>query len=208
MKYGYVRVSSKKQDETRQIKALLNIGISKEKIFSDKSSGNKINGRENWEKLMATVVINDIIVIKELDRLGRNNQEIKETFERIGKKGVFLEFLEQPLLNTSGKSEIERELIQPLVLHLMGYFAEKERRKLKERQKEAYKNLEIDSKGRKISRKKNKIVGRPNKQENLTANQKRLIKSWIDGRIKLKDCITLTELSRATLFRIRHKEKR
>ena len=79
---------------------------------------------------------------------------------------------------------------------------------MKERQKEAYKNLEIDSKGRKISRKKNKIVGRPNKQENLTANQKRLIKSWIDGRIKLKDCITLTELSRATLFRIRYKEKR
>ena len=76
------------------------------------------------EFLKKTVVINDIIVIKELDRLGRNNQEIKETFERIGKKGVFLEFLEQPLLNTSGKSEIERELIQPLVLHLMGYFAE------------------------------------------------------------------------------------
>ena len=197
MKYGYIRVSSKKQDETRQIKALLNIGISKENIFSDKSSGKKINGRENWEKLMATVVINDIIVIKELDRLGRNNKEIKETFERIGKKGVFLEFLEQPLLNTSGKSEIERELIQPLVLHLMGYFAEKER-----------KNLEVDSKGRKVSRKKKKVVGRPNKQENLTANQERLIKSWIDGRIKLKECITLTELSRATLFRIRHKEKR
>ena len=137
MKYGYIRVSSKKQDETRQIKALLNIGISKENIFSDKSSGKKINGRENWEKLMATVVINDIIVIKELDRLGRNNKEIKETFERIGKKGVFLEFLEQPLLNTSGKSEIERELIQPLVLHLMGYFAEKERKKFLEKKRKS-----------------------------------------------------------------------
>lgn len=80
MKYGYIRVSTKKQDETRQITALVKAGISKENIFIDKSSGTTFVGREAWEKLLAKVVIGDIIVIKELDRLGRNNEEIKKKF--------------------------------------------------------------------------------------------------------------------------------
>lgn len=207
MKYGYIRVSSKKQDETRQINALVRSGISRENIFIDKASGKNFVTRTAWEKLMATVEINDIIMIKELDRLGRNNKQIKEAFEKIQKKGVFLEFLEQPLLNTSGKSKIEIELLQPLVLHLLGYFAEKERIKLKKRQREAYASLPEDEKGRKISRKKNKVVGRPNKIENISSEQKKYIQAWIDKKIKEKDCILLTKLSRTTIYRIKRMMK-
>ena len=76
------------------------------------------------------MIIGDIIVIKELDRLGRNNAEIKETFILLKNKGVYLEFLDQPLLNTTNKSQIEIELVQPIILHLLGYFAEKEREKI------------------------------------------------------------------------------
>ena len=203
MKYGYIRVSSKTQDEERQIQALFSYGVSRENIFSDKASGKNFIDRENWEKLMAKVIVNDIIVIKELDRLGRNNNEIKDTFELLKNKRVFLEFIEQPILNTANKSELEMELLHPIILHLLGYFAEKERVKIRQRQREAYNVLETDKKGRKISRKKGKVVGRPNKIENLTTEQKRYVKAWIDKSIKLRDCIKLTGLSSATLYRIK-----
>lgn len=203
MKYGYIRVSSKTQDEERQVQALFSYGVSRENIFIDKASGKNFIDRENWEKLMAKVIVNDIIVIKELDRLGRNNNEIKDTFELLKNKRVFLEFIEQPILNTANKSELEMELLHPIILHLLGYFAEKERVKIRQRQREAYNVLETDKKGRKISRKKGKIVGRPNKIENLTTEQKRYVKAWIDKSIKLRDCIKLTGLSSATLYRIK-----
>ena len=203
MKYGYIRVSSKTQDEERQIQALFSYGVSRENIFIDKASGKNFIDRENWEKLMAKVIVNDIIVIKELDRLGRNNNEIKDTFELLKNKRVFLEFIEQPILNTANKSELEMELLHPIILHLLGYFAEKERVKIRQRQREAYNVLETDKKGRKISRKKGKVVGRPNKIENLTTEQKRYIKAWLDKSIKLRDCIKLTGLSSATLYRIK-----
>lgn len=203
MKYGYIRVSSKTQDEERQIQALFSYGVSRENIFIDKASGKNFIDRENWEKLMAKVIVNDIIVIKELDRLGRNNNEIKDTFELLKNKRVFLEFIEHPILNTANKSELEMELLHPIILHLLGYFAEKERVKIRQRQREAYNVLETDKKGRKISRKKGKIVGRPNKIENLTTEQKRYVKAWIDKSIKLRDCIKLTGLSSATLYRIK-----
>ena len=203
MRYGYIRVSSKTQDEERQIQALFSYGVSRENIFIDKASGKNFIDRENWEKLMATVIVNDIIVIKELDRLGRNNNEIKDTFELLKNKRVFLEFIEQPILNTANKSELEMELLHPIILHLLGYFAEKERVKIRQRQREAYNVLETDKKGRKISRKKGKVVGRPNKIENLTTEQKRYVKAWIDKSIKLRDCIKLTGLSSATLYRIK-----
>jgi resolvase/recombinase len=203
MKYGYIRVSSKTQDEERQIQALFSYGVSRENIFIDKASGKNFIDRENWEKLMAKVIVNDIIVIKELDRLGRNNNEIKDTFELLKNKRVFLEFIEQPILNTANKSELEMELLHPIILHLLGYFAEKERVKIRQRQREAYNVLETDKKGRKISRKKGKVVGRPNKIENLTTEQKRYVKAWIDKSIKLRDCIKLTGLSSATLYRIK-----
>lgn len=203
MKYGYIRVSSKTQYEERQIQALFSYGVSRENIFIDKASGKNFIDRENWEKLMAKVIVNDIIVIKELDRLGRNNNEIKDTFELLKNKRVFLEFIEHPILNTANKSELEMELLHPIILHLLGYFAEKERVKIRQRQREAYNVLETDKKGRKISRKKGKVVGRPNKIENLTTEQKRYVKAWIDKSIKLRDCIKLTGLSSATLYRIK-----
>ena len=202
MIYGYVRVSSKTQSEERQVSTLKNQGIALDNIFIDKESGKDFN-RNAWKDLMAKLVVGDIIVIKELDRMGRNNNEIKENFELIKNKGCYLEFLENPLLSTKGKSKIEIELIQPLVLHLFGYLAEKEREKILIRQKEAYEIMEVDEKGRRISKKKNKVIGRPNKIENLTTEQKRYIKAWIDGSIKISDCIKNTGIKKTSLYKIK-----
>ena len=204
MKYGYLRVSTNTQDETRQREALKKYGVLEENIYLDKASGKNFIDRTEWQKLMAKVIIGDIIVIKELDRLGRNNAEIKETFILLKNKGVYLKFLEQPLLNTTNKSQIEIEIVQPIILHLLGYFAEKEREKIKIRQKEAYDSLEKDSKGRKISRKKNKVVGRPNKIEKILQDNSEIIKLWIEKKITTKKTLEILNISRSSLFRIKN----
>ena len=207
MKYGYLRVSTNTQDETRQREALKKYGVLEENIYLDKASGKNFIDRTEWQKLLVKVIIGDIIVIKELDRLGRNNAEIKETFILLKNKGVYLEFLDQPLLNTTNKSQIEIELVQPIILHLLGYFAEKEREKIKIRQKEAYDSLEKDSKGRKISRKKNKVVGRPNKIEKILQDNNEIIKLWIEKKITTKKTLEILNISRSSLFRIKNEIK-
>ena len=204
MKYGYLRVSTNTQDETRQREALKKYGVLEENIYLDKASGKNFIDRTEWQKLLVKVIIGDIIVIKELDRLGRNNAEIKETFILLKNKGVYLEFLDQPLLNTTNKSQIEIELVQPIILHLLGYFAEKEREKIRTRQKEAYDSLEKDSKGRKISRKKNKAVGRPNKIEKILQDNSEIIKLWIEKKITTKKTLEILNISRSSLFRIKN----
>ena len=204
MKYGYLRVSTNTQDETRQREALKKYGVLEENIYLDKASGKNFIDRTEWQKLLVKVIIGDVIVIKELDRLGRNNAEIKETFILLKNKGVYLEFLDQPLLNTTNKSQIEIELVQPIILHLLGYFAEKEREKIRTRQKEAYDSLEKDSKGRKISRKKNKVVGRPNKIEKILQDNNEIIKLWIEKKITTKKTLEILNISRSSLFRIKN----
>ena len=203
MKDGYLRISTNTQDETRQREALKKYGVLEENIYLDKASGKNFIDRTEWKKLLVKVIIGDVIVIKELDRLGRNNSEIKETFILLKNKGVYLEFLDQPLLNTTNKSQIEIELVQPIILHLLGYFAEKEREKIRTRQKEAYDNLEKDSKGRKISRKKNKVLGRPNKIEKILQDNNEIIKLWIEKKITTKKILEILNISRSSLFRMK-----
>ena len=210
MRYGYARVSTREQDEARQVEALQRAGV--QEIVIEKASGKNFIDRTEWQKLMAKVVPDDVIVVKSLDRLGRNNEEIKKTFELLAKRNVYLEFIDNEILNTRATTEAEKmsqNLIQPIVLHLMGFFAERERQMIKERQAEAYKQLETDKKGRKLSNKKfdkngnKKICGRPNIFENLTKKQKDVINRWILKTIKTDECVALTGIGRSTLFRIK-----
>ncbi|WP_304181192.1 recombinase family protein [Leptotrichia trevisanii] len=210
MRYGYARISTREQDEARQIEVLRQAGV--QEIIIEKASGKNFIDRTEWQKLMAKVVVDDVIVVKSLDRLGRNNAEIKETFELLSKKQVYLEFIDNAILNTKAVTEAEKlnkKLVHPIVLHLLGYFAECELKLIKERQSEAYRQLETDEKGRKLSNRKfnkdgsKKICGRPNKMENLTKKQKDIINRWILKAIKTSEAIQLTGLSRSTLFRIK-----
>lgn len=210
MRYGYARVSTREQDEARQVEALQRAGV--QEIIIEKASGKNFIDRTEWQKLMAKVVVDDVIVVKSLDRLGRNNEEIKKTFELLAKRNVYLEFIDNEILNTRAITEADKmskKLIQPIILHLLGYFAEREREMIRERQAEAYKELEIDEKGRKLSNKKKdkygnkKICGRPNAFENLTKKQKDVINRWISKAIKTDECILLSGLGRSTLFRIK-----
>lgn len=204
MKYGYARVSTKEQDETRQLEMLINNGVEKDKIFIEKKSGKDFKNRSIWKNLLAEIEVNDTIVVTSLDRLGRNYEEVTEMYKKLIKKNIKLEVLDFPILSTTTeKKGIEYKLIQEISLAVLSYVAENERKNLKKRQREAYENLERDKKGRLVSRKKGTVCGRPNALENLTGRQKQHIQLWIDKKLKLKECIELTKLSRATLYRIK-----
>lgn len=202
-KWGYARVSTNEQNEKRQIEILKQAGVDEKDIYIEKASGKNFIGRTEWTKLLAVCVVGDVIVITELDRLGRNKLEIKETFELIQKKGVVLEILNMPLLNTGISNPVIADLIRPIVLELLGYIAEEERKTILKRQREGYDSLEKDSKGRLISKKTGKPVGRKNAYENITKEQKKYIELWIEKRITTKECIQITGFSRTTIFRIK-----
>lgn len=199
---GYARVSTKEQILDRQIKMLYEAGVSKDNIYIDNITGRTLD-RPQWKELLSTLIIGDTVVVTELDRLGRNKNDILNTFELLKNKGVFIEILNMPLLNTNNENEFVKEILQPMALNLLAYFAEKELKQKKERQAGAYAALATDEKGRKISTKKNKVIGRPNKLEHLSKEQERYINAWIAGNIKTIDCIKITGLGKTSLYKIK-----
>ena len=199
-KIGYARVSLN-QNETRQIEDLKKAGV--EEIYIEKSLGKNFIGRDSWNKLLIDCTEGDTIVITELNRLGRNKLEIKESFELIQKKGINLEVLNMPLFNAGISAPLISNLICPIVLELLDYMGSEEKKTILKRQKEAYKSLPRDEKGRIISRKKNKPVGRENAFDNMTTKQRKTIDLWIEKRITTDECIKITKFSRSTIFRIK-----
>ena len=200
-KIGYVIVSTNEESETKQIEFLKKTGV--EEIYIEKSLGKNFIGRDSWNKLLIDCTEGDTIVITELNRLGRNKLEIKENFELIQKKGIYLEVLNMPLFNAGIFDPLISTLICPIVLELLDYMASEEKKTILKRQKEAYKSLPRDEKGRIISRKKNKPVGRENAFDNMTTKQRKTIDLWIEKRITTDECIKLTKFSRSTIFRIK-----
>lgn len=205
MRYGYARVSTSEQDETRQVEMLLKAGVEEKNITIEKKSGKDFKNRKGWKDLLAEMVINDTVVITSLDRMGRNYDELVKMYQKLIDKGISLEILDFPMLSTTAgkKQETEYKLIQQIALAVLSYVAENERKAMKKRQRQGYDNLEKDAKGRLISRKKGVPCGRPNLYENLSERQKELIKQWIAKTLKTSECLELTKISRSSLYRIK-----
>lgn len=141
---GYIRVSTKEQHLERQIENLPDVV----KIFSDQSSG-KNNQREGLKELLDFIREGDIVVVSELDRLGRNNKELTEVMSFIQSKGAMIEVLNLPMI-TGIEDDNLRRLLSNLILEIYKYQAEAERKRLLERQRE----------GIEIAKRKGKYKGR------------------------------------------------
>lgn len=135
--YGYARVSSGEQNLDRQHDALIEFGLESSQIFSDKASGKDFN-RPQWKRLMRRLHADDVLVIKSIDRLGRNYDEIIEEWRHITKdKGAHVVVLDMPLLDTRERPDnITGTFIADLVLQLLYYVAQVERENIKQRQAE------------------------------------------------------------------------
>ena len=135
--YGYVRVSSKDQCEDRQILALREFQVPEKNIFMDKLSGKDFN-RPQYRRMIRRIREGDVLVIKSIDRLGRNYEEILEQWRMITKdKKVDVVVLDMPLLDTrrSGKN-LMGVFVADLVLQILSYVAQAERENIRQRQKE------------------------------------------------------------------------
>ncbi len=134
--YGYVRVSSKDQNEERQIQAMLAFGVNECNIFTEKQSGKDFE-RPIYKRLLRKMKNGDTLVIKSIDRLGRNYQEILEQWRVITKeKQAAIVVLDMPLLDTRKNRDLTGILIADIVLQLLSYVAEVERSFIRQRQAE------------------------------------------------------------------------
>ena len=136
MEYGYERVSTKEQNEQRQIVALEEFGLDRKQIFTDKQSGKDFE-RTNYRKLVRRLKEGDTLVVKSIDRLGRNYEEILEQWRIITKdKGAAIVVLDMPLLDTRRNRDLTGTLIADIVLQLLSYVAQTEREFIRQRQAE------------------------------------------------------------------------
>lgn len=134
--YGYVRVSSSDQNEDRQVLAMREFGIEAANIYVDKQSGKDFN-RPQYKRLLRKLKSSDTLVIKSIDRLGRNYQEILEQWRIITKsKRATIVVLDMPLLDTRQGRDQTGTLIADIVLQLLSYVAKMERNYIKQRQAE------------------------------------------------------------------------
>lgn len=134
--YGYIRVSTKEQNEDRQVIALEEAGIDKQNVFMDKQSGKDFQ-RPQYKKLLRKLRKNDLLYIKSIDRLGRNYSEILEQWRLLTKeKGVDIVVLDMPMLDTRCGKDLMGTFIADLVLQILSFVAENERVNIRQRQAE------------------------------------------------------------------------
>ena len=134
--YGYVRVSTREQNTDRQIIAMHEFGVAEECVFTDKQSGKDFE-RPAYRRLVRKMKPGDTLVIKSIDRLGRNYEEILEQWRLLTKKKcVAIVVLDMPLLDTRQGRDLTGTLIADIVLQLLSYVAQTEREFIRQRQAE------------------------------------------------------------------------
>jgi DNA invertase Pin-like site-specific DNA recombinase len=134
--YGYIRVSTREQNEDRQLIALRQAGVSEENLYMDKQSGKDFD-RPQYRKLLRRLKKDDLLYIKSIDRLGRNYEEIQNQWRVITKdKGADIAVLDMPLLDTRRGKDLVGTFLSDVVLQVLSFVAENERTNIRQRQAE------------------------------------------------------------------------
>ena len=188
--FGYCRVSSQEQNEDRQLEAMLNLGINERDIFIDKCSGKNFD-RPQYNALKLQLREGDILVIKSIDRLGRNYKQICEEWRDITKDiKANIKVIDMPILDTTKKDGLISEVISDIVLQLLSYVAEQERAFIKQRQAE----------GIKIAKEKGKHLGKPPIQ--YPDNWLDVYKIWKQGEITAREAMKRTNLKPTSFYKL------
>ena len=134
--YGYIRVSTREQNEDRQVIALHEVGVPEKNIYMDKQSGKDFN-RPQYKKLLRKMKKDDLLCIKSIDRLGRNYEEILAQWRILTKdKGIDIMVLDMPLLDTRRGKDLMGAFLSDIVLQVLSFVAENERTNIRQRQAE------------------------------------------------------------------------
>lgn len=191
MIYAYIRVSTKQQNIDRQYEEIKTMNIDDKYIYIDKESGKNFN-RTNYQKLIKKIKKDDLLIIKSIDRLGRNYQMILDEWSRITKTiGADIKVIDMPLLDTriDGKNLVGR-FISDIVLQVLSFVAENERVNIRQRQAE----------GIKIAKEKGVKFGRPRAITPHNTNE--ILDNYISHKISDAEATKLLKVSRGTFFRL------
>lgn len=188
MDYGYIRVSSKDQNEARQLIAMREAGLTEAQIYLDRQSGKDFN-RPAYRRLVRRLAVGDVLYIKSIDRLGRNYEEILEQWRLLTKtKKISIIVLDMPVLNTNQTRDLTGALISDIVLQLLSYVANVERDNIRQRQAEGI----AAARGRGVH------MGRPpmRRPPEFYALKDR----WADGRVSARKAAKQLGISHQTFL--------
>ena len=186
--YGYVRVSSKEQNEDRQMIALREISVPAKNIFVDKRSGKDFE-RPQYQKLLRKIKKDDLLYIKSIDRLGRNYDEILHQWQILTKeKGVDIVVLDMPLLDTRRGKDLMGTFLSDIVLQVLSFVAENERTNIRLRQAEGI----AAAKARGVK------FGRP--PRSLPDNFYDVGIAWRNKELTLKEAAMLCNMPESTFY--------
>ena len=191
--FGYCRVSSIKQKEDRQLDVMLELGINERDIFVDKCSGKDFE-RPQYQALKVQLREGDVLVIKSIDRLGRNYKQICEEWREITKDiKANIKVIDLPLLDTTRTDGLIGEVISDIVLQLLSYVAEQERAFIKQRQAE----------GIKLAKEKGKRFGKP--PIKYPDNWEDVYNIWKTGTITARKAMEQMNLKPTSFYKLAKK---
>ena len=188
--FAYCRVSSTDQNEDRQVEAMLELGINERDIFIDKCSGKNFD-RPQYQALKLQLREGDLLVIKSIDRLGRNYKQICEEWREIVRDiKANIKVVDMPILDTTRTDGLIGEVISDIVLQLLGYVAEQERAFIKQRQAE----------GIKLAKEKGKRLGKPPIQ--YPDNWQDIYQIWKSGSITAREAMKRLNLKPTSFYKL------
>ena len=200
--FNYIRVSSKGQNETRQVEAMeqwnKENNVTNAIQLIDKATGTNTN-REQLQLLLKVIGEGDLIVIKSIDRLSRNYKECKQLWEEITSKGTDIVVIDMPLLDTRQYKDLLGSFISDLILSVLGYVAEQETEFRKQRQLEGIASMPTVN-GKKVSRKTNRAIGRPKAE--FPSNWEEQYTIWKAGKQTAKKTMDNLGLKRNTFYKL------
>ncbi len=194
--FGYMRVSTREQNEERQRLALLEMGVPKERIYMDKQSGKDFD-RPQYRRLLRNLNKNSVLFVKSIDRLGRNYTDLNEQWRIITKeKETDIVVIDMPILDTRREKNLLGTFISDIVLALLSYVAENERANIRQRQAEGI----AAAKARGVK------FGRP--EIIVPDNFYEIYKKWKRKEISVKEAAKACNLAKSTFFdKVRKLEK-
>lgn len=194
MIYGYARVSSKEQTLERQLKILREKGVDIANIFTEFASGKTFKDRIEYQRLLEKCKVGDTIYFTSLDRFSRNITETSKQLEILENRGIKAVFIAEGI-------STEMLGVSKLIISIFSWVADQERQALLERQKQGYKALKKDDKGRMISNRTGKVIGR--RELILDSRQLKLLEDYKSGKINITkvELAKLLGISRSVLYK-------
>jgi DNA invertase Pin-like site-specific DNA recombinase len=195
--FFYIRVSSKDQNEARQLSEIKELGIEERDIFIDKESGKDFN-RPQYQALKQCLREGDLLYIKSIDRFGRNSKEIKKEWEDITQNiKADIKVIDMPLLDTTQYKDTLGTFVSDLVLQVLAFVSERERDNILQRQAE----------GIKVAKAQGKHLGRPQLNLGTISKQQRQIleqcyPKWKNKEMTGVQFMTLINLKKNTFYKI------